>query len=77
MIYECSFDFTVCKIKKSQFIGKNGSIQLTTDRPISDDEIEKMKNDDQLKANIASHLMVEHKQKNIVMVDIKSITPLE
>jgi|GEM_PF-6759994 len=75
MIYECAFDFTICKPKSSQFIGKNGVIELTTDKPIPDDEIEKLKNDKGLEKDIAYHLNTVMKQKNIFMVKVKSILP--
>jgi len=75
MIYEVNFDFTVCKPKNSQFIGKSGVLEITTDNPIGEVEMEKFKTDKGFLANIANHLATSMKQKNIFMVTVKSITP--
>ena len=74
MIYKCSFDFTVVKPKSSQFIGKSGVIELTTDKPLSKEEIENLKIDKTLLHNIAFDLNQNLKQKNIFDVTVKSIT---
>ena len=77
MTYECAFDFAVCKPKTSQFIGKGGVIELTTDKPLSSEEVENLKTDKTLLHNIAFNLNTTLKQKNIFMVTVKSITPVE
>jgi len=77
MKYECAFDFTICKPKKSEFIGKSGVIELTTDNPIPEENMEKFKNDQSFLANIAHHLATVHKQKNVFMVKVKSLTLIE
>lgn len=75
MIYECSFDFIICKPKKSEFIGKCGVIELTTDNPIPDETIEEFKRDKSLLLSIAHHLNATLGQKGIFDIKVKSITP--
>jgi len=75
MIYECSFDFTICKPKKSEFIGKSGVIELTTDNPIPGETMEELKKDKSFLLSIAHHLNTIMGQKNIFDVTVKSITP--
>jgi hypothetical protein len=74
MNYECAFDFTICKPKTSQFIGKNGVIELTTETPFTNSEIENLKSDETFLNSIAYHLNTVMKQKNIFMIKVKSIT---
>ena len=71
MTYECVFDFTICKPKSSKFIGKSGVIELTTEKPLSDDEIENLKTDKTLLHNISFDLNQTLKQKNIFSITIK------
>lgn len=75
MKYECKFDFTVCKPKNSQFIGKSGVIELETDNPLGDEDLDVLKTDDKLLKNIAIHLNQSLNQKNIFSVTVKSILP--
>ena len=73
-VYEVSFDFTVVK-KGSNFIGKSGVIELTSDNDLSEDEITKLKTDKNLLHNIGFDLAQNLNQKNIFSVTIKDIQP--
>ena len=77
MTYECAFDFTICKPKTSKFIGKSGVLELITDRPITETQIDELKNDAAFKKNIAVHLNSTLKQKNIFMITVTSIKPIQ
>jgi len=77
MTYECAFDFTICKPKKSQFIGKSGVIEIITDNPIPKESIEDFKTDKNFLANIARHINLTLKQKNVFSVTVKSITLIQ
>lgn len=72
MKYDVNFDFTVVK-KGSNFIGKSGVIEMDATKELDADTIEKFKTDKMFKATIANHLATTMKQKNIFMVNIKSI----
>lgn len=74
--YECAFDFTICKPNKSQFIGKSGVLEFTINKQIDESEIDKLKTDRELKSIIVHHLNTTLKQKNVFMVEIKTIRPL-
>ena len=73
-IYECAFDFMVSYPKKSQIIGKDGVIELTSDEELSEQDIEKLKTDENLLHNIGFDLSKTLKTGHIFSVTIKSIT---
>ena len=75
MVYKCAFDFTIVKPKTSQFIDKSGVVELSTEKPLSNEEIENLKTNKNLLHNIAFDLNENLKQKNIFDIKIKSITP--
>lgn len=77
MNYEVKFDFTIVKPKKSQFIGKSGVINITTDRQMSDEELDDLKRDNDFLRGIIHELNTSLKQKNVFMVTVKTITPCQ
>jgi hypothetical protein len=74
MKYECFFDFTICKPKKSQFIGKSGVIEFNTDAPLSSDVIDDLKNDESFLSAIACDLNKTLKQKKEALPNFKGFS---
>lgn len=75
-IYKCTFDFSTME-PKSHVVGKTGELEISINKELSEAEINQMKTAEWFISDIAQHLITVHKQRNIILVTVKDITPLE